>query len=90
MLIASMSNSYSEITEKGDLFWKKLRSQNIRMMERKMPLCVQCLISNEKHMTTFPTRTKKVLDKSSNTDSKNDYEIKKESRKISWYKLQLK
>ena len=81
MLIASMSSTYSLIAENRDLFWKKLRSHNIRLFERKMPICIQDLNSNVELSKLTGIRTKQKMDA--------DYKIILKERKLRLYKIKI-
>ena len=82
MLIASMSSTYSLIAEKQDLFWKRLRSHNVHLFERKMPLCLQSLNSNINsdliHKYDIRTKEKK---------SNGDYDVVVKKRKMRLFKI---
>ena len=99
MLIASMTSAYSIIQDKKQLFWKKLRSHNIRLFERRMPSILQLINSSNLDTVIFKLRTKdcdSARDCSrgkqnsvqpSETPQKRYYKIKSIEREIKWYKM---
>ena len=96
MLIASMSDSYFKISKKKDLFWKKLRSQNIRLIERKMPKCVQRtpnkIAKEELQIRTIvrPNDTNKEKGNRDKADSNTSYTINENAKRIvCWHRLKF-
>ena len=82
MLIASMSSTYTLIAEKQDLFWKRLRSHNIRLFERKMPICLQVLNSN---VHSDLTQKSKIRTKEKKLNG--DYDVIVKERKMRLFKI---
>ena len=87
MLIASMSDGFDKISGKDDLYWKKLRSQNILLIQRRMP----SWFNSNKH-----TETKinvRIIERSgqdqSNRKSSSDVVVTKTVRKINGYQFEF-